>query len=796
MDTKYILRLGSQRYELDRTDLKNWDEVKCTYKRADYDGVVRSFTSKFEFVNHARDLLLALYHTSGFSAEASLIVQTMTDRWTYERRFECPLDFSTIEWEGCVLRIGAVDNSLAALIKANKGTKYEYAVGSEIKSMREFKYDRMLMEESATYGLTQGDSITDSPDIIVDFPETGLPWIGLIESEVAVNGVLYFVDDQNEEDTANNYLLKATKDCSVKITCDISYRSDLTTGGTFLFVDVANAAGTITKHKQIGGIAASAKVKISATAVADLPELESLGNRYAVIDGTVWVEGYHAWEDTYKTEEEYFTSGVSYECTLDLSSRETVSISCQGAAHARIRESKILVTWYARGDEFSVPAIRPAEAARRLLASMVKGRLNGAGNQYKVGVYISSHDSRIANTWLLASESIRGIPGAKFYSSFTEFCDWMSAVFGYVYYIGRRPESEYAKEVKFGKTVSNPYELQESYTAEVNTANIYFDSKGKRFFYVGGSGYYRHWPGDSDYVGTDGYPPDNVIYTDEDNKSYVFPGSGARAPEEYDINEWNNGTDDTAVVFVHRSELFGDSATKRVVEHVRDVSCSVEASRIYSTIEAGYDKQEYENTNGRYEFNFDVTYTTGCTLTDRKLSLKSKYRADCYGIEFAAQERNKDSTDTKSDKDVFFVLCQTSTEGYVTPDKTMTISNARSEDVFNAAFSPMACVRANAGLIAMQAGNMELTFASSTGNSEIVIDGASVSDSITVSNPIATCAILQFTTDDVGDIADVSALIELQSDGIVYRGFLQEVDIKYARAEAAKYKLILKEFEI
>lgn len=66
MLTKYKLKIGSNEYELQEDDLKNWDEIKCVYKRADYGGVVRSFTSKFEFVNKAYQLLMAEFDKRAF----------------------------------------------------------------------------------------------------------------------------------------------------------------------------------------------------------------------------------------------------------------------------------------------------------------------------------------------------------------------------------------------------------------------------------------------------------------------------------------------------------------------------------------------------------------------------------------------------------------------------------------------------------------------------------------------------------------------------------------------------------
>ena len=31
-------------------DIKNWDDITATFKRNDYDGIVRSFSDKFEIV--------------------------------------------------------------------------------------------------------------------------------------------------------------------------------------------------------------------------------------------------------------------------------------------------------------------------------------------------------------------------------------------------------------------------------------------------------------------------------------------------------------------------------------------------------------------------------------------------------------------------------------------------------------------------------------------------------------------------------------------------------------------------
>ena len=61
MLTKYFIEIDGQRTEIPNECIKNWDEVRCAYKRADFSGVTRSFSSQFEFVGDAYDMLMALF---------------------------------------------------------------------------------------------------------------------------------------------------------------------------------------------------------------------------------------------------------------------------------------------------------------------------------------------------------------------------------------------------------------------------------------------------------------------------------------------------------------------------------------------------------------------------------------------------------------------------------------------------------------------------------------------------------------------------------------------------------------
>ena len=113
-------------------ELVNWADVEMSFKRGDYDGVVRSFSTKFEFANGAFSLLLKEYLEQYLNSSATIVFYVRNNSWLLNEKFRCALDFSTFTYSNTTCEINAVDNSLASLIKAKKGTQYEYQV-SELK---------------------------------------------------------------------------------------------------------------------------------------------------------------------------------------------------------------------------------------------------------------------------------------------------------------------------------------------------------------------------------------------------------------------------------------------------------------------------------------------------------------------------------------------------------------------------------------------------------------------------------------------------------------------------------------
>ena len=462
-------------------------------------------------------------------------------------------------------------------------------------------------------------------------------------------------------------------------------------------------------------------------------------------------------------------------------------------ANIRMVSSSMTFSWKSRGQAVDIPVITVETAANAILRRITEGKINAS-------VSLSSFDKRLVNTFIIAAEVARGISGAKFYSSLSDFCGWMEAVFGYVYYIGEVTMPKYQHIVRVAGINWTPKSLDESaFTGSYDASNVIYIPPMSTFVYRKSDGGYRkYWPGWENFNNSDGHPRTDTVFVISDDGvdgNYIFEEYEGRylEPVPYLFDLSSVGNPEQIVHFVHRSELFSHSSKIRRIEECSGLKYSVDSTVLFSSVTAGYDKKDYDSINGRDEFNFNNTYSTGCAVTDKKLSLISKYRADCYGIEFAVQSMGNDTTDTSSDNDVFFIHCARSYDNYLIPDRTLPVENAISPDVFNAAYAPMYCIESNAGYIGLQKEGCRLQFASSEGNSDVVIGGTPMTSDIELSASMASCGQIDFETNDISTPDDENQIIEVEDGGLVYRGYIKELDLVYSRSESAKYKLIAKE---
>ncbi|MCF0219316.1 MAG: hypothetical protein HUK14_05995 [Muribaculaceae bacterium] len=810
MKTIIKLNIKGVVHELAPDCLKNWDEVLCTYKRSDYSGIIRSFTSKFQFFGKGYELLLAEYLADRYMADVNVSVWTINNDWTYTKQFECPLDFSTVQIENGVFSISAIDNSVAALIKANKSTKYEMKVGTDLDSDGVFHFDRLPMTESVTYGFTDGTSEENTGAIQIHLNSSEGLWLGSIGDEISIGRTIFWNDDQEGE--SDSYMIRALKDVSVVLESTIVVDSCFGEGiPQRVYVQQLWPTGSVKvsvtmctlgdkKYTDCGQYTSLAQLQAAYPEHTGTPQSDE--NYIATINGIVWIYAYNgwqtAWQNTNQTKEEcdILRQEYSLKRTFNMNAgdkiRAKVAWNEGTTVSARILSSSIHFSWKAKGEKCDIPAFKPLTVLEGILCKMCSGHTNAVGK-------ISGHDSRLAYTVLMAAEDIRAIPESRFYSSFNDYCDWMETVFGYTYYLGNSWESKLTGTTQnFGGMVDTPYSASSGIPpAEVSTDNIKYNTSLGKFMLCQG-GYWYSWSGSNAYnfPGNSGPRTDRLFY--DGNKYYYFQvnesGSVNPTPIVFQGDPADKELPFQEIVFVHRSELFSPQANVKIIDNPTDVRHSVNSASIYSTVEIGYDKKEYDNINGRDEFNFSNTYSTGCSVSTKKLSLISKYRADCYGIEFAAQKRDADTTDSTSDNDVFFAHVIVAGRDFK-PDRTMTVLGALSDSVFNATFSPISCVRKNAGYIGMQAAVLKLAFASSTGNSDIKIGGWPMSGNITLMSPLLISDEVEFVTDDL-QLPHIGDLISIEKNGLRYTGFINEVEERFAREEAVKYKLLVKSIEL
>lgn len=245
--------------------------------------------------------------------------------------------------------------------------------------------------------------------------------------------------------------------------------------------------------------------------------------------------------------------------------------------------------------------------------------------------------------------------------------------------------------------------------------------------------------------------------------------------------------------FIHRDSLFKKHIVRDLGSNHSGFKFSVDESKIYSSVSVGYEKQDYDNINGRDEFRFMAEYTSGVNITSNKLELISPYRADVYGIEFLVQERGKDTTDNESDNDVFFVGAKynASKDQYVLiRDGYLVEGVLNSTMMFNAMYWQRAMLEANRNFLGIF--TKRLKFACSDGNSEVSVNSVSLKDDFVINERLVTCGCIDVETPDYEILEDNDGIITLEDNGLVYSCYLQNNDVCIGRIDGSKYKLNVK----
>ena len=864
MLTKYYIEIDGVKAEVPKGCLKNWDEIKCVYKRSDFSGVTRSFTTQFEFVGEMYDRLMALYLRDGVNARAVISLYTITNEWAWEEQFTCDLDFSSIEWDNYIVKMNCIDDSLAAAIKAKKSTKFEFVVGQDIPVANRLLFDRITMRNSCVHEI-MGDETASNSNKVLLYPANlkRLPTNLIGDGETYENSPILFQDQNDDSGACFLEVVNTAKDVEIDIEIRVSspesFLAIINSAKIYLMsFNKTNKDYNANTYTNLGELLNyTSNSESERTYLGLFPTFDALKRRYPTPPNNSWALVGEKWE----TAKEAYISPIGnitpkvwesaspwtshayrggpvagrgcslfvYQNKFNISNVSTgtcfavfyeLSMSDKHAG-SQFRQksmalsSKIETRWESKAKTISIDALSPTAVLNSLMSKIVENNLN-------VDAQIKDTDARIAKTYLFAAESVRNIPGAKFYTSFNDLCDWMETVFGYTYYLGERTKARfkrtqpYSLEWPLGTShlLHTPCPGGHGSQVVIIEGTPYFAVLGNDYNADGSLNFYTKWDGSDAYndPATGKARLDTLFYDEDYNQGRYFDDTYTLQSYAGDVNK--GACDSQTIYFVPRNEIFAGNKTV-VLPNIRELNFSINTAIAYSSLTVGYDKQEYEAECGRDEWNFSAQYTTGVDKFEKKLSLISKYRADCYGFEFLSQERAKDTKDNKSDNTVFFAYCavkvkEEEAEGSRGDDETeitqsttleidrtgCTIAGALSSDVFNGEYAPYLCAKANAAYIAAAKCPMTLKFASFDGNTEVSIDGIKGNADLQLNEQLFTLGEVQFSSADVDTKLDVNALYEVQSNGITYRGFLKEVSFKYAKAETVKYKLIVKEIEL
>lgn len=644
---KVSLLIGGLRYDV-TNDIKNWDDIEISQKRKDFGGINRSFSNKFEFVKSGHTLLEKEYLANYTKSSAVIVVGLLNDSWSYNEKFRCSLDFSTLQNDGSVISINGIDNSSEAVINANKSQVYDIPV-VELKE-KELYYDRMNLINRAAFYLNSNSGQEGAGDFInidvnkrfVNFPliygDTNFPVKNIID-------IQDLHADATDFDSGNDYFIKCIT--PVKITLKLNLSVQLMGGNSTsnLYLDIQKRNGE--------NVISNELIRLVSDKILEVVYIDKTLEIEMSQNDTIWAYFYQPDPGNI----------VSYKVRA-----------------YNIQE--LSVSYIGKNTPINIEAFTPAKLLTSLLKKM---ELNLIG-EFETG------DTPIP--WMLAAESIRGFTLAKIHTSFAKFTEFARAVLGY------------------------EYEIQ-------------------------------------------------------DNK----------------------------VVFRHISKFY-DTTQYKELEYVNQLDWSINEALIYSGVDVGFEKKDYDEINGRDEFHFTNSFSTGLAINDNVLKLISPYRSDCYGIEFLADKRLEKTKDDSSDNDVFIVDAATMNGKLVLRRESnfgaaLEVRGVLFPDtIFNAMYSPRRMLFNNRKRVGVCT-NL-LAFTASEGNSSISVGSTPETTGIPIPDSDRIFRIENIKIETAG-----LSPFPLNYKGVIgfsymnrhYEGFISDITEKIGKRQSVSYKLICRKID-
>lgn len=723
MLTKYILTIGSTEHVVPDECLKNWDEIAFSLKRTDYSGVMRSFSTEFVFVGKIKDLLWELYLADGFKASASVAVYTITNTHEWEKQYESALDFSTVEIEDDALTINALDNALASLLKSKKSQKYEYPV-SEFSATR-VNVTRMEIKSFAKWSL---------PVVNTSYEPGGTYMTALLSddsSQIISKEYIEPCDEiWNYEGSDNRFFATVQKsglDAAIKLT-----------GVVRCFM---------CPYTKTSGASPGASTAVSTLSVTKLIEADDGGNLERQVANLLTDDLYH--KVIHGNTVNVLVNSILENVYPSLSELQKAAMTRFGGNGYISNDYNGIFGVVGTNDNFGDYSYWQGNTVYEFQDGrwIDKGAPEGYYQDRNIGDGTGGYTGTATiplpagNTGAVLCLKLTGGRLYMQYASMT--LNWSDPIRSTLSCRGISPLEYITKIVRSITGTDTKVTIADDDAGLLANTMLL---AGEDLRNITGAKIYGTFGNFCDWIG--------AVF------GYTYRVDGSE------------------LKFLHRSAAFVDRVAK-TVENVSDVKYSVVDDLIYSTVEAGYSKKEYGEIDGRLEKNFTNYYSTGYSLTDKKLSLISKFRADAYGIEFTARKSESETTDDKADEDVFFINYAYDTS---TGLNTYQPSN-------NDAFNPSVCASNNKGFIAALGNGsaVTLTMTSSDGNNDLTDIVIAAGDNL------FTAGELDFKTDDMQLPDDLNALVQLDYNGYRYKGFIKEAQCRFGRLNGVDYKLIVKD---
>lgn len=431
-------------------DLKNWDDFELAYKRGNYDGVIRSFSTKFEFVNRSYELLKEEFAKNYLSSKAGIAFYKRNNSWNWDKIFHCTLDFGTYSEDGMVVSINAVDDNLAAIIKAKRNILYEYPVVDLYT--RSLNYDGLKFQYEAKYVLGGNTYESDGVQYVNITKVFGgtyaytIPIYKLSNSELpSLDSPIIFSDAQFTESSLEEGVPFAEALADVHI--DFNFTTDY-------YVHIYE------------GIVKNIKLRIfkkdSGGAIEDVWSHYSDGF-YKYINEIIPI-------DLIKGQKVYFMMELTFGAPISEGS------FTKNVVDVVFPNFSLGISFMSRINTVNIDVISPITVLGKLLDSMTDSTETYSG-------LIDDYDprmsmDRLSTSYIMAAESARGLPNAKLYTSYKKFCDWMEAEFGYVPVINENTVTFMHRDKLFTSTVVKDLGTEiNDYEFSVNDSLIYSSVK-------------------------------------------------------------------------------------------------------------------------------------------------------------------------------------------------------------------------------------------------------------------------------------------------------------------------------